>query len=329
MTPRDLDSAPLSARVRSARKRVAAFAAAAFAIVGLADPAAADDVFLVNGEVFEGVVAVVSETHVLVDLPIGRLRFARSQVDRVVSAASPLAILRERRAELLDSSAASADDWLELAQWARLAGLDEDARQIALVLAQRSPLLDGLGPVMRGYGFVLDEADGWVPKAEAMRRQGYVLDDGEWVTQEQRQARVAEREVRARERNEQFKLEQEREAEALTRRASDNDVALEAVRLARAVVDQRDNRRGTEVGSGGFYAVGGPVILPGLPLSGSFPMVVGPGAIVGDGSGNAVGAPALRSSVQIDWEALANRQPGSIIPISSHRQQVVAGRRSP
>ena len=53
-------------------------------------PVVADDVYLKNGQVFEGVIAVEDEGSVLVRLEIGQLTLPKSQVLRIDHDSSPL-----------------------------------------------------------------------------------------------------------------------------------------------------------------------------------------------------------------------------------------------
>lgn len=283
-------------------------AVAATALVCL--PLAADDVYLTNGSVFEGVVAEVGEEHVSVELPYGRLKLPRSQVSRVVESETPLEVFRNRRSDLLLDPASTAESFLELARWASLRGLERDARETALLAARLSPDHEGLAPVLTALGYVDDEVLGWVPVERSMTRRGYVRHGGDWLSPDEHRARLElERERLA--------LERERAEEARSAAsdragsqpgASANDVALEAVRLA------RDVARGETVGrTAGFgFMIGAPPLIPALPLSGSFAQL--PAA---DSS-----EPAPTSRLQIDWDTLAQRQPGSFIPMSAQRRQL-------
>lgn len=282
-----------------------------------------DDVYLTNGGVFEGVVAELSETHVSVELPYGRLKLPRSRVERVVKAESPLETFRQRRSELLLDPTSSAESWLELAQWASINELEHDARDTALLVARLDPDIEGLPPLLSAHGFVRDESLGWVSLERSMARQGLVRHRGEWLRPRERQELIdAENERLA-----AARVEAERgSASGSSTGASSEDVALEAVRLARDVV-RGDTGRGAGrassprfgqvVGIGGFFAAGAPIVLPALPLSGSFEQEVSGGAE------KAKAAPALRRArVRSDWDVIANRQPGSFIPLQAQRRQV-------
>jgi len=151
--------------------------------------ASADSVYLKNGQSFEGVEATVSGDHVRIELPIGSMRLALAQVERIDESDSTLGEYRSREARLRREGAGAAA-WLELALWARAAAFDRGVEKAALVAARLDPQVAGLDPVMAGLGYVFEEsAREWVPYADAMRRQGLVEDRGEWITPEEMRAR--------------------------------------------------------------------------------------------------------------------------------------------
>ena len=158
-------------------------------------PAFADDVYLTNGRVFEGVVAEATESQVRIHMQGGTLSLPKSQVLRVEAGDSSLAGYLQRKEGLRKDPAAQASDWLELALWARGKGLDQAARESALAAAVLEPHLEGLTAVLRGYGYVLDEQlDRWIPYQESMRRRGFVQANGQWITREEYAALVRVRE---------------------------------------------------------------------------------------------------------------------------------------
>src|SRR5262245_55955127 len=144
--------------------------------------AAADSVYLKNGQSFEGVEAVVSGDTVQIELEIGRLRLPMSKVERIDEVNSTLGEYREREARL-GHEREDAAGWAELARWARANDFDQGAQKAALVAARLDPDLPALEPVMAGIGYELDDkTHEWVPYADAMRRRGLVEDRGEWIT---------------------------------------------------------------------------------------------------------------------------------------------------
>jgi hypothetical protein len=161
----------------------------------IAVPLFADDVYLTNGRKFEGVVAETTDSQVRIQMQGGTLSLPKSQVLRVETGDSSLAGYLRRKEALKKNPAASAADWLELARWARSQGLGQATREAALTAAALDPRLEGLAPILRGYGYVLDEQlDRWVPYEESMRRRGFVLANGQWITREEYAAKLRARE---------------------------------------------------------------------------------------------------------------------------------------
>jgi hypothetical protein len=157
----------------------------------VAVPALADDVYLVNGRKFEGVVAETTDSQVRIQMQGGTLSLPKEQVLRVETGDSSLAEYLRRKEALKKNPSARAADWLELARWAHGKELDQATRESALAAATLDPKLEGLGPILRGYGYVLDpQLDRWVPYADSMRRRGLVLANGQWITRDEYQARL-------------------------------------------------------------------------------------------------------------------------------------------
>jgi len=157
----------------------------------IAIPVLADDVYLTNGRKFEGVVAETTESQVRIQMQGGTLSLPKSQVLRVETNDSSLAGYLRRKEALKKNLSASASDWLELARWARSQGLGQATREAALRAATLDPRLEGLAPLLRGYGYVLDQQlDRWIPYEESMRRKGFVLSNGQWLTREEYAAKA-------------------------------------------------------------------------------------------------------------------------------------------
>jgi hypothetical protein len=190
--------------------------------------AAADEVRLRNGKVFEGVIAVEHGDVVEVRIPGGSLSLPRASVREIVRSSSPYGTYLER-SSALRARDADAAAWLELAKWARGQELGSAAREAALAAAELDPKLAGLAPVLRAMGYELDETDGvWVPLAEAMRRKGLVLAGDRWVTKIEADeiSRQAIEDARARRRD--------WEAERLERATADARLAAAQMELSRA-----------------------------------------------------------------------------------------------
>lgn len=163
---------------RAHRTGLALLAAAALAL-----PAAADDVHLTNGKVFEDVVARVEGDKVVVQMRGGALRLPASRVARIERRDSALTEYLERRQAVAVDRDAGAADWLALAVWARDRGLDSSFREAARKAATLEPDLPGLPPLMQALGYVRDEAGGpWMLPDELMARRGYVRHGDSWIT---------------------------------------------------------------------------------------------------------------------------------------------------
>lgn len=155
----------------------------------------ADTVYLDNGKTFEEVIAEETETQVRIRIAGGQITLPRSKVLRVEKSVTSLELYLRTKEGLSRSDPAQAREWLDLALWARARGLEQGFREAALIAAELDPQLEGLAPVLRQLGYVLDpELGHWIPYGESMRRQGYVFYDGTWMTPEERTLRVRLRE---------------------------------------------------------------------------------------------------------------------------------------
>jgi hypothetical protein len=280
-----------------------------------ASAALADDVYLTNGRKFEGVIAEVIDSQVRIQMSGGVLSLPRGQVLRVEKADSVLGDFLARRAAL--KRGARAEDWLDLARWAKARGLDHDAREAALVAAGLDPHLAGLGPLLRGWGFVFDvQLDRWIPYGDSMRRRGFVFADGQWITREE----YAEK-ARARE-------------EEAARRRFERDAARVA-QAARAALEAEQARAELEL----YRASLQPASPAGIPIYPYYgvPVVAFPGFVFPQHPKGHQKAPAIlapgpdRSSgreAEKDDASTFLHVPGSLIPgrlgpglppISSHR----------
>ena len=268
----------------------------------LAGPGRADDVYLANGQVFEDVIARRDGDVVRIRMPHGEMGIPAAWVERVVASDTALAEYLRRRAALEPD--AGARDWLELALWARVRGLAEGAREAGLRAAVLDPRLEGLAPVLGAAGLVFDEAAGdWVSEERLMARRGYQRLGGEWVSAEA----VAERRRFA----EEARLAEERRA-----REERLDQVITLLALAQLQNAQEDRLAPAAVA----YPVGGG------PLFGA-PVAVFPGVFHprphrphDRPGGHDAGRPPVHSPRTnrggFTYDALAGRQPGSIIPLA-------------
>lgn len=198
------------------------------ALLLLLAPAAAlaDDVFLTNGRVFEGVIAEETETQVRIRMAGGVLAIPRGQVLRVEKGESALAEYLRRKEALERDPDAGAEGWLALARWARSQKLEP--REAALRAARLDPRLPGLSPVLRDLGYVFDqELASWVPYAESMRRRGFVLADGEWIPREQYADRLKMLEYERARRRDEARKNREARIDELRRREEERRARLE------------------------------------------------------------------------------------------------------
>lgn len=203
----------------------------------LAVPAYADTVLLKNGRSFEGVVAEDSGSVVHIRMSGATLSLPASNILRIDKGEAPFALYQSRKGALRKNPATGAADWLELAVWARRNDLERESREAVLTAADLDPRLPGLQPLMRVLGYTYDEQmDRYIPYADAMRRKGMVMADGQWITQDEHRLRSErnEREA-ARLRAERAEHEARR---AESRRQADlareqEQLRLERERLAR------------------------------------------------------------------------------------------------
>lgn len=151
-----------------------------------AGAASADDVYLKNGRKFEGVIAETTDTQVRIRMQGGVLSLPKSHVLRVEERDSDLSGFLRRKEALRRNPDTRAQDWLELARWAKAQGLEQGAREAAVAAAELDPKLEGLSPLLRGFRYTYDEQLGrWLSYEDSMRRRGFVLNHGVWVSREQ------------------------------------------------------------------------------------------------------------------------------------------------
>jgi hypothetical protein len=155
----------------------------------------ADDVYLTNGRKFEGVIAETTDSQVRIRLQGGVISLPKSQVLRVETGSSALSDYLRRKEALRRGADTRAQDWLELARWARTQGLEQGAREAALAAAELDPKLEGLTPILRSFRYTFDEQlDRWVSYEDSMRRRGFMFVGGVWVSREELAERDRQRE---------------------------------------------------------------------------------------------------------------------------------------
>lgn len=263
-------------------------AAAALTLGAPTGTARADTVHLANGRSFEDVVARIEGDRVLIRFDYGEMGVPRSSVTRIDTGSSELALFEERWRALAGARAgagATADEWLDLARWARASGLDHGAGRAALRASAQDPELEGLAPLLGALGFVREEESGaWLPADEVMVRQGWVRRGAGWISPEEAAAERAALERAAAERR-----VAEREERMLQ--------AMELLTLARLAEELRP-----------------PPPRVGLPI---YPVVVipGRGGHHRDRFGGLPGIPADRET----WDDLLHRNPGSLLPVGPDR----------
>ena len=265
--------------------------------------ALADDVYLANGQVFEDVETREVGDRLVIQLEIGRLTLAKSDVVEIVERALPLESFLDRRKVLQDDPQPNAASWLELARFARSHSLDEAHRSAVLMASRIDPTHPGLAVPMRGLGYVLaDDGVEWLPEAEVMRRRGLVRYEGEWLDPLEARRRVSELETTRQDEEAWRERRAAHESPAALPRSSTSteDVALAQVELMRDLVETVANDRDQQTTSR-------PVTQP-VVQSGFYP-------------GYFVGFSSPRPADAAGWDAMARRQPGSIIPVSAFRSK--------
>jgi hypothetical protein len=148
--------------------------------------AQADEVYLKGGGRISGIVAEESEGSVHVEIGAGLVSVPVSQVERIVRSASPLATYQMRARAL---KANDLSGWLELAAWAQRMDLSTQAREAYNQVLALDPTN---AAAQRALGNQL-VGDRWLSRDDAMRAQGYVQFEGQWVSPDEREALLAER----------------------------------------------------------------------------------------------------------------------------------------
>ncbi len=293
------------------RNRIVTTLLLGLALTGLmGETVSADDVFLKNGRKFEGVIAETTDTQVRIRMQGGVVSLPISQVLRVESKDSDLSGYLRRKEALRRSADANAQDWLELARWAKTQGLEQGAREAALAAAELNPKLDGVATLLRGYKYTFDEAAGrWISYEESMRKRGFVFTQGAWISREELAERARlQREAEAH-------VAQLREAARADRAARQTEMLLATqTALLQETVRDRERERNAGPYAAPYAGYGWPVVvIPGYFSNpchrgdcNNNPPPGGGGEGGGHGGGHNRGGGHTRSSF--------TRVPGSLIP---------------
>lgn len=230
-------------------------------------PLAADDVHLINGRVFEDVIAEVTDSTVRIKMAEGVLSLPREQVARVVESESSLAEYLRRKEALRRVAEVRASDWLDLALWARTQGLEHGVRESVMTAAQIDPRLAGLEPLMRGYGYVYEgELNSWIPFSDSMRRRGLVYSRGEWIPREEYQRAQETERIRM-----EARMEASRREHAAARAAREREYE----RRESEREEKEARRRGRDYDGDIANGANGPLLL--FPGGWYVPVFPGPG----------------------------------------------------
>jgi hypothetical protein len=267
--------------------------------------ALADDVHLKNGRKFEGVIAEVTDSQVRIRMQGGVLSLPKSQVLRVEERDSDLSGYLRRKEALERSADTRAQDWLDLARWAKTHGLEQGAREAALEAAEIEPKLEGLALLLRGFRYTFDEQLGrWISYEESMRRRGFVFTGGAWISREELAERNRQREA------EVARRRSEAEAARAERTARQTELLL-ATQTALLEETLRERERAPYVSPyvTPYNNYGWPVVI----IPGFFPPRCHKGSCEptpgGDGRGD-----GHRPSHRPDTRNTFTRIPGSLIP---------------
>jgi hypothetical protein len=149
----------------------------AFALL-VALAARADIIHLVDGRKLEGEVRLDGDTYVITGRSGIKTRIKKYMVLKIVKAAPPAErIAKAGKALVAKGKKATADEWAELGKLATELNLKKDARRAFAKAVSVDPnhkiARKALGQVSYGGR--------WIPKDEAMTRQGKVKVDGRWV----------------------------------------------------------------------------------------------------------------------------------------------------
>jgi hypothetical protein len=184
----------------------------------------ADEVFLKGAGSISGRIVEQTRTTVTVDVGGGTIGVAMTRVDHIVKARTDLDEFDARASRL---ARWDVNAWRDLGRWASQHDLDRQARQAyERVLAYEPDDPEAQGAL----GFVLLDGN-WVTQQEAYRARGFVKYDGEWMMPEEAQIRqesaAAERAAQAAEASARAealeKLKEEVKAQYAAEQARDDE----------------------------------------------------------------------------------------------------------
>ena len=227
----------------------------------------ADEVYTRSGGHLTGEIVERGPQSLVVDIGIGRVELPLSYVDRVVPGEAPITVYRQR------ARALRADDlegWLALGRWAGENDLGTQSAEAFEVVVSRDP---DNAAAQKALGRV-NVGGTWMTREESYEARGLVRWDGRWMTPDERDVALAERDAALkRARDEADEQARVRETEARLRAAEAQ------ARIAEAQArEQEAQARAAEIGAAAFP-------LPVLPGFASYP----PPPVYGYG----IGAPVL------------------------------------
>jgi hypothetical protein len=156
----------------------------ATALLAAATPwATADEVLLKGGGRIVGEVVERNPRSVVVDVGPGTVALPMSRVERIVSTTSRLTEFRDRAARL---DRGDIPGWLALAAWADRNDLRTQARGAWEHVLSVDP---ANAVAQRALGNVW-HADRWMEPSDAMRAQGLVEFEGQWMSPGERETRL-------------------------------------------------------------------------------------------------------------------------------------------
>jgi len=212
----------------------------------------ADEVYLKGAGSISGRIVEQTDAKVTVDIGGGTIGVAMSRVDHIVKARTELDEFDARASRL---ARWDVNAWRDLGRWASQRGMDKQASQAyGRVLAYEPDDPEAQGAL----GYVLLDGN-WVTQGEAYRARGFVKYDGEWMMPAEAQLRQND-----------AAAEQAREEAAATARAEALEKLKEEVKAQYAAEQARDDEWHAE-GAAWFYSHAyswggwgyGPTIWPG------------------------------------------------------------------
>lgn len=229
-------------------------AAITVAMLASASWAAADEVWLKNGGRVVGEVVDRRPTAVVLDVGPGTVTLPMARVEKIVTTTSALSEFRSRAGRLAPSDL---QGWMALARWAQA----NDLRTQALEAWQHVAAVDPSNTVAQQALGNVFQAGQWMEHAAAMRAQGLVQFEGDWVTPTEMEFRIRQRSAEEAARMQAAEADARvAEAEARAREAEARAAAAEAD-AARTIDGYNDGGIPLDYvyGAGGFIVGGFPI----------------------------------------------------------------------